>query len=198
MKRYSLRIVKYIYTTFLQLDQTNVKTHPQSKFHRSKLTRPQDSVCYGFLAISFLGKDQSKSLGKKLYLESTCEILLISKKITLIESYKRGFKMWPWDQRAKLNNNDIWFYRGVHNVICLMPYTVFIKPHFGGQEFLQVQITSLSTWVSSHFVNLLLPLRDKILKIIWQDGENFNGIVFLRGHPRLRVNLRFLFLVYGY
>lgn len=41
-------------------------------------------------------------------------------------------------------------------------------------------------------------MQNKIIERVWHNGDNFNEIVIHKGYPILRVDTRFIYLIYGY
>lgn len=106
-------------------------------------------------------------------------------------------KMWSWDLNwEELNSLESWFYRGPHLFVAL--YYFYKASFWGAWIHIGPKILVFPNGFVDNFLNLPLHLQDKILEIVWQNDENFNEIVILKRHPQLRVDLRFLFLVYGH
>ena len=49
----------------------------------------------------------------------------------------------------------------------------------------------------TNLLKLPIHLQEKIFEKIWNNGEGFNGIIINNSYPRLRVDLRFMFLLYS-
>ena len=105
--------------------------------------------------------------------------------------------MWIMEHKPKgLNTLDSCFYRGPHLFVAL--YRSY-KALFWEVGICTRQYTPVyPKGFLDNFLNLPLHLQYKILEKVWVDGEGFNENVIHKGYPKLRVDTRFLFLIYGY
>lgn len=105
--------------------------------------------------------------------------------------------MWPWEvKRDDLNQGESWFFKGPHLFAALHR---FFKASFWGTGVHIVPGKPVyPKGFLNNFLNLPPHLQEKILNVVWQNGDGFNEVVIYKGHPRLRLDLRFLFLIYAH
>ncbi len=104
--------------------------------------------------------------------------------------------MWPWEPRpqtAKFLENDL--YQGPYLFAAL--YRFYKAAFWGAGIHIGPNRPIYPKGFLTSFTNLPIHLQQKILEGVWNDGKGFNEIIIKRGYPRLRVDLRFLFLIYS-
>lgn len=104
--------------------------------------------------------------------------------------------MWPWEYiPPKSDNSDDWLYQGSHLFTALYR---FYKASFWGVEIhIGPNHPIYPKGFRNNFLELPIHLQSKIFEIVWNNGEGFNEIIINKGFPKLRVDLRFMFLVYS-
>ena len=104
--------------------------------------------------------------------------------------------MWPWEPKpTELDTLDCWFYEGAHLFTAL--YRFYKTSFWGVGIHIGPNHPIYPKGFLTNFFNLPNHLQEKILDKVWRNGEGFNEIVIYKGYPRLRVDLRFLFLIYN-
>ena len=105
--------------------------------------------------------------------------------------------MWPWEvKREELNNLESWFFTGPHLFAAL--YRFYKTAFWGAGILIGPNKPIYPEGFLANFLNLPSHVQETILDLVWQNGEGFNKIIIHKGHPRLRVALRFLFLIYAH
>ena len=104
--------------------------------------------------------------------------------------------MWPWEPKPPtenfLNNN---LYQGRYLFAAL--YRFYKVAFWRARIHIGPKHPIYPKGFLVNFLNLPLHLQEKIVGIVWNDGKDFNDIIIYRGYPRLRVDLRFMFLIYS-
>lgn len=104
--------------------------------------------------------------------------------------------MWPWDPQPRTAGFlDTDLYQGPYLFAAL--YRLFRASFWGAGIHIGPNHPIYPKGFLTNFLNLPLHLQEKIVGIVWNEGKDFNDIVICKGYPRLRVDLRFLFLIYN-
>lgn len=104
--------------------------------------------------------------------------------------------MWPWEvQPPEANHLESWFFTGPHLFAAL--YRFFKASFWGVGIHIGPNRLKYPKGFLQHFLALPLHLQERILSEVWKNGEDFNEVIIYQGYPRLRVDLRFLFLIYA-
>lgn len=104
--------------------------------------------------------------------------------------------MWPWEltpQRVSTLESEL--YEGPHLFTAL--YRFYKASFWGVGIHIGPNHPIYPKGFLGNFRNLPIHLQERILNKIWNNGEGFNEIIINKGYPRLRVDLRFLFLIYS-
>lgn len=103
--------------------------------------------------------------------------------------------MWPWEvKREGVNNLESWFFTGPHLFATM--YRSYKASLWGTKIHIGRNRLKYPKGFLQHFLALTFHLQERILNEVWKNGKDFNEVIIFQGHPRLRVNLRFLFFVY--
>ena len=103
--------------------------------------------------------------------------------------------MWPWEITLPESDNlDSWLYQGPHLFAAL--YRLYKASFWGVGIHIGSNHPIYPKGFRVSFLKLPTHLQDKIFEKICNDGEGFNEIIINKGYPRLRVVLRFMFLIY--
>lgn len=105
--------------------------------------------------------------------------------------------MWPWESippKSETSEDD-WLYQGSHLFTAL--YRFYKASFWGVGIHIGPNHPIYPKGFRDNFLKLPLHLQSKIFEKVWNDGEGFNEIIINHGYPRLRVDLRFMFLVYS-
>lgn len=104
--------------------------------------------------------------------------------------------MWPWEYiPPKSDNSDDWLYQGSHLFTAL--YRFYKASFWGVGIHIGPNHPIYPKGFRNNFLELPIHLQSKIFEIVWNNGEGFNEIIINKGFPKLRVDLRFMFLVYS-
>jgi hypothetical protein len=104
--------------------------------------------------------------------------------------------MWPWEYiPPKSGCADSWLYQGPHLFAAL--YRFYKASYWGVGIHIGPNRPVYPKGFRVNFLKLPHHLQENIFQRIWNQGEGFNEIIIKRGHPQLRVDLRFMFLVYS-
>src|SRR6202022_4198863 len=104
--------------------------------------------------------------------------------------------MWPWESiPPKSESSDDWLYQGSHLFTAL--YRFYKASFWGVGIHIGPNHLIYPKGFVANFLNLPTHLQEKILEKIWNSGEAFNKVIINKGYPRLRVDMRFLFLIYS-
>ena len=104
--------------------------------------------------------------------------------------------MWPWELKPQwLNTLESELYQGPYLFTAL--YRFYKASFWGVGIHIGPNHPIYPKGFVANFLNLPTHLQDKILETIWNKGEGFNEIIINNGYPRLRVDLRFMFLIYS-
>ena len=104
--------------------------------------------------------------------------------------------MWPWESQPPTGcslDNDL--YEGPYLFAAL--YRFYRAAFWGYGIHIGPNHPIYPKGFLVNFLNLPLHIQEKIVEIVWNDGKGFNNIIIHKGYPRLRVDLRFLFLIYS-
>ena len=104
--------------------------------------------------------------------------------------------MWLWELNPQeLNTLESELYKGPHFFTAL--YRFYKASLWGVGIHIGPNHLIYPKGFLANFFNLPIHLQEKILNKIWNNGEGFNEMFIKKGYPRLRVDLRFLFLIYN-
>ena len=103
--------------------------------------------------------------------------------------------MWPWELTPEDVSSDDWLYQGPHLFAAL--YRFYKASFWGVGIHIGPNHPIYPKGFRVNFLKLPHHLQEKIFEKVWNHGEGFNEIIINRGYPRLRVDLRFMFLVYS-
>ena len=104
--------------------------------------------------------------------------------------------MWPWELKPQwLNTLESELYKGPYLFTAL--YCFYKASFWGVGIHIGPNHPVYPKGFVANFLNLPTHLQERILERIWNNGEGFNEVIINKGHPRLRVDLRFLFLIYS-
>ena len=100
--------------------------------------------------------------------------------------------MCPWDLYQR---NQIPFIVGfTMDCIYLLPCIDFRNPHFGGLVSILDQVPQSIQKDFQLVFSSSTPFARTIFREVWKDGVDFDEIVIDKWYPKLRIDLRFLFL----
>jgi hypothetical protein len=104
--------------------------------------------------------------------------------------------MWPWELKPRgLSTSENELYEGPHLFTAL--YRFYKASFWGVGIHIGPNHPVYPKGFLTSFLNLPTHLQEKILNTVWNNGEDFNEIIIRKGYPRLRVDLRFMFLIYS-
>ena len=104
--------------------------------------------------------------------------------------------MWLWEFTPPVDvSSDEWLYQGPHLFAAL--YRFYKASFWGVGIHIGPNHPIYPKGFLTNFLNLPQHLQETIFEKIWNQGKGFNDIIIHRGYPRLRVDLRFMFLVYS-
>jgi hypothetical protein len=104
--------------------------------------------------------------------------------------------MWPWEfTPPQALNFDSWLYQGPHSFAAL--YYFYKASFWGVGIYIGPNHPIYPKGFRANFFKLPHHLQENTFEKIWNKGEGLNEIIINHGYPRLRVDLRFMFLIYN-